>query len=134
METKLDKFMENITIINKEISTYEDEKGNALEINTIQLMPRCVSLELDKNEYIVKKYEGVIEDLDYNIVEITRQQSKYNRTKKEEDRYTIEDAKVSVRQVWNVSNGAGAYKSFTNKEEALDFRNKIRNKVITYFE
>ena len=41
MEMELSKFMENIEIINKEISIYKDtEKGMLFYLNTVQLLTR----------------------------------------------------------------------------------------------
>lgn len=133
MEKDLIKFEENIEVINKDISKYEDEKGTMFILNTISLLSKVEALELSKEEYNVKKFEGSIDDLDYNIIEVTRPVSKYSLTKKEEDKYTIVDSKVAVRQVYNVSNGIGIHKTFTTKEEALELAKNINNKYLGYF-
>lgn len=133
MEKDLIKFEENIEVINKDISKYEDEKGTMFILNTISLLSKVEALELTKEEYNIKKFEGSIDDLDYNIIEVTRPVSKYSLTKKEEDKYTIVDSKVAVRQVYNVSNGIGIHKTFTNKEEALELAKSINNKYLGYF-
>ena len=135
METNLINFMKNITNINKDISVYNDnDKGILFYVNTIQLLAKVDYLELSSEEYKKAKFEKKIEDLEYNITEVERPQSKYARTKKEEDMYIIENAKVKVRQVWNVSNPIGVYKSFTNKEEALKLAEEINKDIITYFQ
>lgn len=133
MEKDLIKFEENITVINKDISKYEDEKGTMFVCNTVSLIAKVEALELSKEEYTVKKFDGSIDDLDYEIVDITRPVSKYTLTKKEEDKYVITDSKVAVRKVYNVSNGIGIHKSFTNKEEALALANKINERYIGLF-
>lgn len=135
METNLINFMKNITNINKDISVYNDnDKGILFYVNTIQLLAKVDYLELSSEEYKKAKFEKKIEDLEYNITEVERPQSKYARTKKEEDMYIIENAKVKVRQVWNVSNPIGVYKSFINKEEALKLAEEINKDIITYFQ
>lgn len=135
METNLTKFMDHITLINKDISKYEDnEKGVVFYCNTVQLLTKVENLELSKEEYQVKKFEQAIDDLEYNIEEVERPQSKYAITKKEEDRYTIVNSKVKVRQVYNVSNAIGIHKSFINKDEALAYAEEINKKVVPFFE
>lgn len=135
METNLTKFMDHITLINKDISKYENnEKGVVFYCNTVQLLTKVENLELSKEEYQVKKFEQAIDDLEYNIEEVERPQSKYAITKKEEDRYTIVNSKVKVRQVYNVSNAIGIHKSFINKDEALAYADEINKKVVPFFE
>jgi hypothetical protein len=135
MEKDLIKFMENVKPINKDLSLYEDDnKGVMFYLNTVQLLTKVELLELDKKEYTVKKFEGGIEDLEYDIIEVERPVSKYNITKKEEDKYTITNSKVAVRKVYNVSNAIGIYKSFTNKDDAMKLAKDINKNIITYFE
>ena len=51
-------------------------------------------------------------------------------TGKDEDKMTLVEKEIAVRQVWNVSNRMGAFKSFTNKEEALECVNEINKKIL----
>lgn len=135
METNLNNFMKHITTVNKDISVYNDEdRGVLFYVNTIQLLTKVDYLELSSEEYKKAKFEKKIEDLEYNITEVERPQSKYARTKKQEDMYIIENAKVKVRQIWNVSNPIGIYKSFTNKEEAMQLAESINKEIVKYFE
>lgn len=135
METNLTKFMEHIRIINKEVSEYEDtNKGVYFMVNTAQLLVKVENLELSKEEYNVKRFENVVDALEYDIIEVDRPQSKYLITKKEEDKYTLVNSKVKVRAIWNVSNGIGIHKSFTNKEEALEYAKEINTNIIPLFE
>lgn len=135
METKLDNFMNNITLINKDISKYEDkEKGVLYYLNTIQLIVKVEKLELSAEEYKIKKFEKTIDDLDYDIVEIDRPVPKYSITKKEEDKYVITNSKVKVREIWNVSNAIGIKMSFNNKDDALKYSEEINNQIIKFFE
>jgi hypothetical protein len=120
MEKDIINFMDKIEIINKDLSRYVDEeKGIIFSLNTIQLLPRLDYMELDKTQFETQKFEGKINKLEYNIIEVDKPTSKYAITKKDEDKFTIVNQKVAVRQVWNVINALGIYKSFTTKEEAL---------------
>lgn len=130
MKDNLIDFMNKVEIINKDLSRYQDlEKGIIFSLNTIQLLPRLDYMELDKTTYDKSKFEQKIDDLKYNIINVDKPSSKYLRTKKEEDRFIIENQKVAVRQVWNVVNALGLHKSFTNKDEALELYNDLYNKV-----
>lgn len=120
MENNIVDFMSKIEIINKDFARYVDnEKGIVFSLNTIQLLPRLDYMELDKPQYEQQKFERKIDNLEYNIINVDKPSSKYARTKKEEDKFIIENQKVAVRQVWNVINPLGIHKSFTTKEEAL---------------
>jgi len=130
MKDNLVDFMNKVEIINKDLSRYQDlEKGIIFSLNTIQLLPRLDYMELDKTTYDKSKFEQKIDDLKYNIINVDKPSSKYLRTKKEEDRFIIENQKVAVRQIWNVVNALGLHKSFTNKDEALELYNDLYNKV-----
>lgn len=131
----LTEFMEKITIINKNIATYrDDEKGILFDMNTISLIPRVDRFELSAPEYEKAKFEMKIENLDYDIIEVDRPVPKNTITKNDKDMYTIVNNKVKVRLVWNVSNTAGVYKSFTNKDEAMKYADNLKKDIIKYFE
>ena len=131
MQDNILEFNKKTRIINKDYSIYEDEeKGIIFALNTVNCLARVDYLELSKEEYEKSKFEKKIDDLDYSIVEVDRPQSKYFITKKEEDKYTIVDSKVKVRQVWNVSNQIGIHKSFTNKEEAMELAKDINTRIL----
>lgn len=130
MKDNLVDFMNKVEIINKDLARYQDlEKGIIFSLNTIQLLPRLDYMELDKTTYDKSKFEQKIDDLKYNIINVDKPSSKYLRTKKEEDKFIIENQKVAVRQIWNVVNALGLHKSFTNKDEALELYNDLYNKV-----
>ena len=131
MQDNILDFNKKVQIINKDYSMYKDEeKGVMFALNTINCLARVDYMELSKEEYDKAKFEIKIDDLEYNITEVTRPQSKYFLTKKESDKYTIIDSKVKVRQVWNVSNGIGIHKSFTNKEEAMELAKDINTRIL----
>ncbi len=130
MKENIIEFMDKVEIINKDFARYKDEeKGIIFSLNTVQLLPRLDYLELDKTQYETQKFEQKIDNLDYNIINVDKPASKYARTKKEEDKFIIENQKVAVRQVWNVVNALGLHKCFTNKEEALNVYNEIYDRV-----
>lgn len=130
---KLDEFMKNIEILGKEFSMYvDDEKGVSFPLNTVHLLTRVDMLELAKEEYQVAKFQKKIDDLDYKIENIKRAVPKNEITGKDEDKFTITEKEVAVRKIWNVSNTAGAFKSFTDKEEAMEYSKSINKEVLEY--
>lgn len=133
MEKDLIKFYDNIEVINKDLSKYEDNKGNMFILNTINLLARVDYMELTKEEYKVAKFQQKIEDLDYSMINIKRVVPKNEITKKEEDKLTLVDKEVSVRQIWNVSNPYGVFKSYTNKEEAVKYAKEVNEKILEYY-
>lgn len=130
---KLDEFMENVEILGKEFSMYvDDEKGVSFPLNTVHLLTRVDMLELSKEEYQVAKFQKKIDDLDYKIENIKKPVPKNEITGKDEDKYTITEKEVAVRKIWNVSNTAGAFKSFTDKNEAMGYSKNINKEVLNY--
>ena len=130
---KLDEFMENVEILGKEFSIYTDEeKGVSFPLNTVHLLTRVDMLELSKEEYQVAKFQKKIDDLDYKIENIKKAVPKNEITGKDEDKFTITEKEVAVRKIWNVSNTAGAFKSFTNKDKAMKTSKEINEKVFEY--
>lgn len=133
MEKDLIKFYDNVEVINKDLSKYEDNKGNMFILNTINLLARVDYMELTKEEYKVAKFQQKIEDLDYSMTNIKRVVSKNEITKKDEDKYTLVDKEVSVRQIWNVSNPYGVFKSYTDKDEAVKYAKEVNEKILKYY-
>lgn len=130
MEKDLIKFMEKISFFNKDFAQYlDEEKGIEFLFNTINAVANVDYLELDKQQYEVAKFQNKIEDLEYEIEAIKKAVPKNEITGKDEDKFTITEKDVAVRKVWNVSNRLGAYKSFTNKQSALECADNI-NKLI----
>lgn len=130
---KLDEFMDKVEILGKEFAMYiDEEKGVSFPLNTVHLLTRVDMLELAKEEYQVAKFQKKIDDLDYKIENIKRAIPKNEITGKDEDKYTITEKEIAVRKIWNVSNTAGAFKSFTNKDDALKASKEINTKVFGY--
>ena len=133
MEKDLCKFYENINYINKDISEYADDKGNRFIFNTINALVRVDYLELTKEEYQMALFQQKVQEGEYNIINIKKPVPKNEITKKEEDKYTITEKEVAVRQVWNVSNAFGIVKSFTNKEDANKLAIEINAEILTFY-
>lgn len=130
MKENIVDFMSKVEIISKDFARYKDEeKGIVFSLNTVQLLPRLDYLELDKTQYETQKFEQKIDNLEYNIINVDKPASKYARTKKDEDKFVIENQKVAVRQVWNVVNALGLHKCFTTKEEAMKLYKEIYERV-----
>lgn len=132
VEKDLVKFNNCVEVINKEISRYEDPKGTMFFVNTVNLLTSVEAMELSKEELQKAIFENKVDDLKYEIEKVEKTVSKYSITKKEEDRYTLTNAKVDVRKVYNVVNGLKIHKSYTTKEEALEVANAINSKYMKY--
>lgn len=131
MERDLIKFNKNITKVTKEITKYEDEKGNYMLIPTGQLLCNVEYMELDEISYKKALFEMIIDkNAEYNKITITKLVDKYTKTKNEKDKGTIIDTEVEVSQVWVVKNGIGLTKAFNVKEEALKVVNDLNNKYL----
>lgn len=131
MERDLIKFNKNITKVTKEITKYEDEKGNYMLIPTGQLLCNIEYMELDEISYKKALFEMIIDkDVEYNKITVTKPVDKYTKTKNEKDKGTIIDAEVEVSQVWVVKNGLGLIKAYNNKEKALSYVEEINNKYL----
>lgn len=123
----LEQFMDKITILNKDLSEYYDkEKGVKYLVPNSYIWTRVDYYELTNEELKKAIFEETVDKIDdLNYINSTRRQSKYEITKREEDRWTIVNSKVKVNQLWVVSNGMKYKKTFNNKEEALKLLDKI---------
>lgn len=119
MEKDLHKFYNNLHLKTKDLSYYEDKNGNYFYFNTVNALVRVDKLELTKEEFESAKFGLKVDDLKYNIKNIKRPVPKNEITGKEEDKTTIVEKEVAVREIWNLSNAFGIHKSFIDKESAL---------------
>ena len=141
MEKDLCKFIDNIEIINKDFSKYEDEEGNLFIFNTINSLLRVNYLELKteqlnkdiKSEYELMVIQNKIEDLEYKTKKVTKKVPKSDITGKKEDYLTLVDKEVEVKQIWNVSNSYEASKCFIDKEEAIKFAKDFNKTILEYY-
>ena len=134
-QENLKEFMDHINVLNKDMSEYEDkEKGIKYLVPNSYIFARCDYLELTNEELKKEQFNQTIEktNLKFNYIDSTRPAPKYEITKREEDKYTIIDAKVKVNQIWLVTNGLKYNKAFNNKEEALEFVDVINNRLKEY--
>lgn len=131
MEKELDLFKERVTIINKDFALYkDDEKGVIVPLNTITLLVNLDYLELEKPQFDVAVFQQKIDGkLDYSITNIKKPVPKNEITGKDEDKNTIVEKECAVRQVWNVSNRYGAFKSFNDKGEAIKYAEEINRNI-----
>lgn len=135
MERDLIKFNKNITKVTKEITKYEDNKGNYMLIPTGQLLCNIEYMELDEISYKKALFEMIIDkNVKYNKITIIKPVDKYIKTKNEKDKGTIIDAEVEVSQVWVVKNGLGLTKAYNSKEKALSYVEEINNKYLVMAE
>lgn len=124
----LKEFMSHLTLLNKDYSEYfNEEKGTKYMVPNSYIYARCDYLELTNDELKKERFAQNInkEPKEFNQIESTRPVSKYETTKREEDKYTIIDGKVKVNQVWRVTNGMKFKQTFNNKEEALKLLDSI---------
>lgn len=136
-ELNLEKFMNYVTIEDKNFSTYEDENGTMFTLNTVQLLTRVDYMELSNekvgkdgaSEYKQALFAKTIDDLEYNHKKVKKLVPKNEITRNDKDKFTITEKEIEVVEVWNVSNPYGAYQSFNNKEEALKVAKEINKKI-----
>ena len=131
----LKTFMSKITIINKDLSEYCDkEKGIKFLVPNSYIWTRADYYEYTNQELKKAIFEEQVDpNIEFNYIDSTRRQSKYEITKREEDRWTITESKVKVNQIWVVSNGMKYKQTFNNKEEALKLVDEINEPLKKYF-
>ncbi len=130
MKKDINKFLNNLKKIDKDIVKYEDEEGNVIYAPLNALYASCTYLELNKTQYEQMVFQQTIKDDDYNIIEIKTQVSKSEITKKEEDKFTLVDSTAKVRQVWIVANQLQFSGSYKTKEEALKIVKDIEEYIL----
>ena len=133
---KLSEFMNRVKILNKDLGEYfNEETGVKYLIPTSYLFSKAEYLELTNDELNVAIFNQEVDktDLKYDYIEVTRPKSKYEVTKKNEDKYTIIDSKVKVNRIWVVSNGLKFKETFNNKEDALKLVDNINDKLKELF-
>ena len=130
MERKLDKFMEKVKILNKDISEYfDEERGELFVFNTVQLLTKVEKLELDEVQLNTALFEMKVDKLAYEQDFIERPTVKERITKDPKDKHTLCMEKVKVSNVWNVSNGMGLFKSFNDKAKAIQYARSTNEEV-----
>ena len=131
MKKDLAEFMKNITMVNKDLSTYEDEKGFYYVVGTAQLLCGVEYLELEEPHLKQLEFNQEIDKLDYHKITTKKTKIKSDITHKDKDNSTLIEADVEVSQVWVVKNQLKINKSFTEKAEALQFAKEVNNEVFS---
>lgn len=130
MEKRLDKFMDKVKIQNKDISEYfDEERGELFVFNTVQLLTRVEKLELDEVQLNTALFEMKVDKLVYEQSFVERPTPKERITKNPKDKFTLTMEKVKVSNIWNVVNNMGLFKSFNDKEKAIQFARSINEEV-----
>lgn len=124
MNKDLKSFMNNLEI-RKEISKYKDNKGNIMFVPTNNLYVSCSYLTLTEEEYKQALFNGTVTKNDYNKIKITRPVPKNVVTGKDKDKNTIIDQEVEAYEIWVIANNLGFMSSFKDKQEAIDYVEKI---------
>lgn len=130
-QESLSEFTKRVNIINKEIAEYyNEETGSKFMIPSSYLWARVDYLELTNEELKKAIFNQEVDKIDgLKYIETTRPAPKYESTKREEDKYTIIDAKIKANQLWLVSNGLKYKETFNNKEDAIKLADEINNSL-----
>ncbi len=129
MKKDLETFMKNVNMVNKDLSTYEDEKGFYYVVGTAQLLCGVDYLELEEPNLKQLEFNQEIDKLNYHKITVKKTKVKSDITHKEKDNATLIEADVEVSQVWVVKNQLKISKSFTEKAEALQFAKEVNKEV-----
>ena len=125
----LKEFMQNIKK-DGEGYIYSDEYGNRIPMQKFDLIPSVVYQKCKDEEYKQLLFKGMIKaDDKFNEIEDKTQVTKDTITGKEEDKNTIVDKTIKVKEMWLVSNKMRISKIFNNKQEALELYDEI-NKIL----
>jgi hypothetical protein len=105
---------------------YSDEYGNRIPMQKFDLIPSVVYQKCKEEEYKQLLFKGMIKaDDKFNEIEDKTQVTKDTITGKEEDKNTIVDKTIKVKEMWLVSNKMRISKIFNNKQEALELYDEI---------
>ena len=124
-------FNKCVTIKNKEISIYEDEKGNYAVLPTSNLLCGVQYNELTESQLNVMKFDKKIpKDMKLKTKERPKLVTKDTLTGKESDKTIIvENGKEQVYLVWFIIDGLKNLKAYAKRDEAVE-KAKARNKEI----
>lgn len=131
----IEEFMENIHFINKDLAEYiNEETGVKYIVPVPHLLVRIEYVEATEKEKEKLLFNGGIERLEYNWKMGKRPVVKSTITHDKNDDTTLVDSEMKLYLIWNVSNGLGLKKSFTDKEEAIKLYDKINKKILEIME
>ena len=121
MKKDLAEFMKNITMVNKDLSTYEDSKGFYYVIGTAQLLCGVEYLELEEPQLKQLIFNQEIDKLNYHKITTKKTKIKSDITHKEKDNNTLIETDVELK----------INKSFTEKAESLQFAKEVNKEVFS---
>ena len=126
------EYMNNVKILSKEISEYNnEEKGVRKIIPTSYLLCSLDYMELTEGELEKAKFDMLIDkDVEFDTKMVVRPRLKYEITKNEADKNKLVDSKVKVYCIWNITNSLRLKKTFNNRKEALELYEKINEPIL----
>lgn len=130
MTTDLEQYYKNITYINKDVATYEDEEGDYFNISPVSLFVGVQHNKLNLKQYEQAVFNQIVpKDMICRDIEITKLVPKSEITKKEKDQFTLVDKKVKGKEFWLVQNSMGIKKAYPDKESAHKIAKEINKKI-----
>lgn len=135
-DERLEEFMSKIDFTDGKVAIYSnEERGCIYPITIPTLLCRVDCLELSSSkkpagELEIAKFRGQIEDKEYTIIDLEKLVPKSEITHNEDDLYTITKKTYKGAKIYNVSNQAGIFTSFEDKESAIKLCNEINKKVL----
>ena len=118
MKKDLETFMKNVNMVNKDLSTYEDEKGFYYVVGTAQLLCGVDYLELEESHLKQLEFNQEIDKLNYHKITVKKTKVKSDITHKEKDNATLIEELKKQNQT-----------HLTEKEEALQFAKEVNKEV-----
>lgn len=130
MTTDLEQYYKNITYINKDVATYEDEEGDYFNISPVSLFVGVQHNKLNLKQYEQAVFNQIVpKDMICRDVEIIEVVPKSEITKKDKDKFTLVDKKVKGKEFWLVQNSMGMKKAYSDKESAHKIAKEINKKI-----
>lgn len=131
----VEEFTSKIRFINKDLAEYiNDETGVKYIVPMPHLLCRIEYTEATESEKEQLLFNSAIDRLEYNWKMTNRPVVKSTITHDKNDDKTIIDSETKVYMIWNVSNGLGLKKSFTDKDEAIKLYDEINKKILEAME
>lgn len=111
--------------------TYEDKEGNYFIADPKVLQCGVKYNEFTKEQLQQEKFNIKIpHSMEPNKIKKIVPASKFERTKKEADKFIIENKEVERYQVWYVMNGLGLTTAYTDKDSAVAKAKEINDRII----
>lgn len=125
IETKLDKFIEHVSVYDDKYLLYEDD-NNYMLIPKESLISSMSYQECDDKMYSQLLFNGSIDKgMNFKTTKIKRPVPKSEITGKDEDKLTLVDKDIEVKQMWLITNGMKVSNIFNNKDEAKELLDRV---------